>query len=79
VGDLPATLKALPEGYAEWLADVKARVHAAQQRAAQSLNQAMLGMYWQLGREILERQAAKATARRWSTGSRRICGRRSRR
>lgn len=56
VGDLPGALAPRPEGYVEWLADVKARVHAAQQRAAQAVNQELLGLYWQLGREILERQ-----------------------
>ena len=42
--------------YAEWLTDVKTRIHAAQQRAAQSLNAELLGLYWEIGREILERQ-----------------------
>lgn len=49
-------LTVAPEGYAEWLAEVKRRIHTSQQRAAQSLNQEVLGLYWQLGREILERQ-----------------------
>lgn len=45
-----------PTGYAEWFATVKARVHVAQQRAALHLNQELLGLYWTLGQEILERQ-----------------------
>lgn len=32
-----------PEGYGEWLADVKARVYAAQQRAALAVNTEMPG------------------------------------
>jgi predicted nuclease of restriction endonuclease-like (RecB) superfamily len=53
-----------PKGYAQWLADVKARIHAAQQRAALAVNRELLGLYWQLGRDILERQAAGA----WGDG-----------
>jgi predicted nuclease of restriction endonuclease-like (RecB) superfamily len=46
-----------PAGYAEWLAEVKARVHAAQQRAALAVNHELVQLYWQLGRDILARQA----------------------
>lgn len=46
-----------PEGYAEWLANLKGRVHAAQQRAALAVNTEMLRLYWQIGRDILDRQA----------------------
>lgn len=56
--------KGAPEGYAEWLADVKARIHSAQQRAALAVNRELLALYWQLGRDILERQAAAA----WGDG-----------
>ena len=34
VGDLAAGPATLPQGYASWLAEVKARVQAAQQRAS---------------------------------------------
>ena len=46
-----------PPGYGKWLAEVKARVHAAQQRAALAVNRELLMLYWQLGRDLLERQA----------------------
>ena len=36
----PASLTTPPTGYAAWLAELKARIHAAQQRAAQ---EAMVG------------------------------------
>jgi predicted nuclease of restriction endonuclease-like (RecB) superfamily len=52
----PSQIEGEPSGYREWFADVKARVHAAQQRAALAVNQELLGLYWQLGRDILERQ-----------------------
>jgi predicted nuclease of restriction endonuclease-like (RecB) superfamily len=53
----PPSLIARPAGYAEWLAEVKARVHAAQQRAALAANHELLRLYWGIGRDILERQA----------------------
>ena len=55
--DKPATLVARPPGYAEWLADVKARVSAAQQRAALAVNQELLALYWRLGHDLFERRS----------------------
>lgn len=46
-----------PSGYAEWITDVKRRIRAAQQRAALAVNKEMLQLYWQIGRDILDRQA----------------------
>jgi predicted nuclease of restriction endonuclease-like (RecB) superfamily len=54
----------LPSGYAEWIADVKRRIRAAQQRAALAVNKKMLQLYWQIGRDILDRQAVAG----WGTG-----------
>lgn len=51
-----SALATAPAGYAEWLAEVKARIHAAQQRAALAVNRELLAFYWRLGRDILERQ-----------------------
>lgn len=47
----------VPEGYADWLADLKQRVHCAQQRAALAVNSELVSLYWQIGCEILDRQA----------------------
>ncbi|HEY0990967.1 MAG TPA: DUF1016 N-terminal domain-containing protein [Kofleriaceae bacterium] len=44
-------------GYAEWLTDLKARIHIAQQRASLAVNRELLLLYWRLGRDILERQS----------------------
>ena len=52
----PPGLVRAPEGYAEWLTDVKKRIHGAQQRASLAVNRELLTLYWQLGRDILERQ-----------------------
>jgi len=54
----------LPAGYAEWIAGVKLRIRAAQQRAALAVNKEMLQLYWQIGRDILDRQAVAG----WGTG-----------
>ena len=54
---VPASLVPPPEGYADWLADLKGRIHAAQQRATLAVNRELVLLYWQIGRDILERQA----------------------
>jgi len=51
----PAALRARPPGYAEWLTQLKSRIHTAQQRAALAVNREFLPLYWRLGRDILER------------------------
>ena len=51
-----------PEGYADWLANLRARIHAAQQRAALAVNTGLLRLYWQIGRDILDRQAGSGGA-----------------
>jgi predicted nuclease of restriction endonuclease-like (RecB) superfamily len=43
-------------GYGELLAALKARVRATQVRAARAANTEVLGLYWSIGRDILERQ-----------------------
>ena len=46
-----------PADYAAWLTDIKSRVVAARQRAALAANAELIQLYWQIGRDILERQA----------------------
>lgn len=53
----PALLGPVPTGYAQWLAELKIRIHEAQQRAALAVNRELVLLYWQLGHDILERQA----------------------
>lgn len=50
-------IAAIPADYADWLADIKARVASARQRAALAANAELIRLYWQIGRDILERQA----------------------
>lgn len=52
-----------PEGYVTWLTDLKGRIHAAQQRAALAVNTELIALYWQIGKEILGRQAEQG----WGT------------
>jgi predicted nuclease of restriction endonuclease-like (RecB) superfamily len=47
---------ALPADYAAWLTDLKGRIQGARQRAALAANSEQIGLYHDLGREILERQ-----------------------
>lgn len=57
--DQPVALTEPPEGYEVWLADVKAWIFAARQRAALAVNSELLGVYWQIGKDILDRQTAQ--------------------
>lgn len=50
-----------PEGYREWLKDIKERIRTAQQKVVLASNSELIVLYWQIGREILERQKQ----RRW--------------
>ena len=45
-----------PEGYIEWVKDIKERIRSAQQKAIFAANSAMISLYWQIGQDILERQ-----------------------
>ena len=59
MSDKPISLIPPPEGYADWLADLKGRIHTAQQRATLAVNRELVLLYWQIGRDILARQAAQ--------------------
>ena len=59
MSERPASLTSPPQGYAEWLAELKHRIHAAQQRATLAVNRELVLLYWQIGRDILQRQSAQ--------------------
>lgn len=61
--ELPPGLSLPPAGYADWLADLKGRIHTAQQRATLAVNRELVLLYWQIGRDILARQAEQG----WGT------------
>jgi len=43
--------------YEEFLEDIKRRIRTAQARAARAINAELIDVYWQIGQEILRRQA----------------------
>jgi predicted nuclease of restriction endonuclease-like (RecB) superfamily len=51
----PAALE-LPPDYAEWLGDLKQRIHAERLRVVLASNAAMVLLYWEIGRRVLEKQ-----------------------
>lgn len=57
--DKPASLTIPPDGYSDWLSDLKRRIHTAQQRATLAVNKQLVLLYWEIGRDILTRQAAQ--------------------
>ena len=52
--------KLLPNDYAALLAEMKTRIRGAQYAALKAVNQELVGLYWDIGRLITERQAAGA-------------------
>ena len=57
MSEKPIRLTEPPAGYAVWLTELKARIHTAQQRATLAVNRELVLLYWQIGRDILARQA----------------------
>lgn len=57
MSDIPVSLTTPPDGYGDWLADLKGRIHNAQQRATLAVNRELVLLYWQIGKDILTRQA----------------------
>lgn len=55
----PAPKDALPAGYGALLDHLKTAIRSAQVRAALAANQELIRLYWTIGREIRDRQAAE--------------------
>ena len=53
---MTAQLLSPPDGYSEWLKELKAQIRSVQQKAVLAANSEMLVLYWRIGRDILERQ-----------------------
>lgn len=49
----------LPHDYAAWLTQIKNRVTSARQRAVLAANAELIRLYWQIGRDIRQRQQAQ--------------------
>lgn len=48
--------KVLPEGYRDFLKEIKERVQKAQVKASLAVNQELIHLYWEIGKEIVNRQ-----------------------
>lgn len=48
--------KQLPENYPSFLMEIKERIRSAQYAALKAVNQELIGLYWDIGRMIVERQ-----------------------
>lgn len=49
-------ITAIPADYADWLAEIKARVVTARQHAVLAANAELVQLYWRIGSDILQRQ-----------------------
>jgi predicted nuclease of restriction endonuclease-like (RecB) superfamily len=52
------------DDYRRWLAELKQRVERTRLRAVTSVNRELVSLYWQIGREILDRQQRQG----WGAG-----------
>jgi len=57
MSDKQVSLIQPPVGYGDWLLELKQRIHTAQQKATLAVNRELVLLYWQIGRDILVRQA----------------------
>ena len=49
---------AISADYSAWLGEIKSRIVSAQISAARSVNRELILLYWDIGREIVEKQKA---------------------
>ena len=63
----PVSLTTPPEGYSNWLTDLKTRIHTARQRTSLAVNRELIRLYWQIGRDILTRQTQQGWGPKSST------------
>jgi hypothetical protein len=55
--ELPSSI--LPNGYKEFLEEIKGRIREAQIRASLSVNKELVFLYWSIGKSILDKQAVE--------------------
>ena len=48
-----------PRNYSGLLSEIKARIRSAQYAALKAVNKELVGLYWDIGRMIVERQAVE--------------------
>ncbi len=59
MNDNPSSLIQPPKGYEDWLVELKRRIYSAQQCATMAVNRELILLYWQIGNDILARQATQ--------------------
>ncbi len=52
--------KQLPGNYPSFLKEVKSRIHEAQYAALKAVNRELVGLYWDIGRMIVDRQVGES-------------------
>jgi predicted nuclease of restriction endonuclease-like (RecB) superfamily len=52
-----------PESYAALLGEIKERIRSAQYAALRAVNRELIGLYWDIGQSIVERQSGKTWGR----------------
>jgi hypothetical protein len=52
----------VPDSYSQFLASLKTRIQTAQLHASLAVNRELVLLYWQIGRDILDRQARESWA-----------------
>jgi predicted nuclease of restriction endonuclease-like (RecB) superfamily len=52
-------LAEMPAAYGDWLAELKTQIRETRLRASLSVNSELIGLYWRIGRDILERQEGR--------------------
>jgi len=70
---------ALPEDYQDLLKVLKERVRNSRAQALRTVNTQLIGLYWSIGRDILQRQDAEGWGAESLAGWRMTCGRSFRR
>lgn len=58
MSNAPVSLTPPPQGYADWLADLKGRIHTARQRATLAVNRRAVAEAWP-GAEFVRQAAAQ--------------------
>jgi hypothetical protein len=53
-----------PDSYGQFLAELKSRIQEAQLRASVAVNRELVLLYWQIGRDILDRQEREKWVRK---------------
>ena len=59
-GSTPTMEPPTHDTYAQFFADLKSRIQTAQLRASVAVNRELVLLYWQIGRDILDRQQREA-------------------